>query len=70
MTDGAQLAAFFRELAENRKLHNDYVRDPVTTMRDYGLDEDTIALVMSGDLRRINDLLRDQDVIAGTTIIG
>jgi hypothetical protein len=69
MTDG-DLKKFFKALAENPTLYNDYLRDPVQTMRDFDLDEDTISAVMTGDLRGLNERLKGEDVICGTIVQG
>lgn len=51
-----RLEQFFRELANNHALYNDYLTDPLKTMREYGdgIDEDLIAAVLQGDLRELN----------------
>lgn len=48
------LEQFFRELADNHQLYNNYLTNPLQTMRDYGIDEDLIAAVLQGDLRHLN----------------
>jgi hypothetical protein len=48
------LEQFFRELANNHALYNDYLTNPLQTMRTYGVDEDLIAAVLQGDLRQLN----------------
>jgi hypothetical protein len=71
MTDsGEALAKFFRELAKNRRQYNDYLRDPLTVMREAGLDEDVIGLVLAGDLSTLNELLETASVICGTVVHG
>jgi hypothetical protein len=67
MTDGA-LKKFFEDLAADPRLYNSYLRDPVETMREYGLDEETITAVMTGDLKGLNDRLRGESVICGTIV--
>jgi hypothetical protein len=59
MTNGGDsgvqlLAQFFRELAENHELYNNYLTDPLQTMRAYGIPEDLIGAVLQGDLRHLN----------------
>jgi hypothetical protein len=67
MTDGL-LKKFFEDLATDPALYNSYLRDPVATMREYGLDEDTITAVMTGDLRSLNNKLKDEAIICGTIV--
>jgi hypothetical protein len=69
MTDG-RLKKFFEDLAEDSALYNSYLRDPVATMREYGLDEETITAVMTGDLRGLNSLLKGEAIICGTIVQG
>jgi hypothetical protein len=67
MTNGA-LKQFFEDLAADPRLYNDYLRDPVATMREYGLDEETIQAVMTGDLKGLNARLKGESVICGTIV--
>jgi hypothetical protein len=64
------LAGFFREMAENPALYNDYLTNPLKTMRDRKIPEDLIGAVLQGDLHRLNKLFADADtaVILGTLI--
>jgi hypothetical protein len=73
MTNGMSadaLSEFFRRLADDRKLHNDYLRDPLSVMREARLDEEVIAMVLGGDLKGINNLLRSAapNIICGTIV--
>ena len=69
-----ELRRFFEELARNRKLYNDYLSNPLGTMRDQGISEDLIGLVLQGDLQALNNLFAQQAaggaVICGTIVSG
>jgi hypothetical protein len=68
--DGEALASFFKALADDPGLYNDYFTNPLETMRKRGLSEEVIGAVLQGDLHHLNRLLRDQDTafILGTLI--
>jgi hypothetical protein len=67
------LAEFFGRLAEDSALYNNYVTDPVATMREAGISEDLIAAVLQGNLRKLNKLFAEDAghvVILGTIVRG
>jgi hypothetical protein len=73
MTNGMSadaLSEFFRRLADDRKLYNDYLRDPLSVMREARLDEEVIGMVLGGDLKGINNLLQSAapNIICGTIV--
>ena len=72
--DAAALAEFFARLADDPALYNDYITDPVATMRAAGIPEDLIAAVLQGNLRKLNKLFASEDaaqvVILGTIVRG
>ena len=70
--DADPLAEFFGRLAEDPALYNDYVTDPVATMRAASIPEDLIAAVLQGNLRKLNKLFADTGhaVILGTIVRG
>jgi hypothetical protein len=71
--DADALAEFFGRLAEDPALYNDYVTDPVATMRAAGIPEDLIAAVLQGNLRKLNKLFEEDSgrtVILGTIVRG
>ncbi len=71
--DAGALADFFGRLAEDPALYNDYVTDPVATMRAASIPEDLIAAVLQGNLRKLNKLFAEDSehvVILGTIVRG
>jgi hypothetical protein len=71
------LIEFFTRLAEDQRLYNDYLDDPLKVMRDNDIPEDLITLILQGNLKKINRLLapptEDSDhpaVICGTIVRG
>jgi hypothetical protein len=73
--DTAALAEFFGRLAEDPALYNNYITDPVGTMRAATptITEDLIAAVLQGNLRKLSkSFARDSDsvVILGTIVRG
>jgi hypothetical protein len=72
--DATVLAEFFARLAEDPALYNDYLTDPVATMRGARIPEDLIQAVLTGNLHKLNQLFAMQDaahtVILGTIVRG
>ena len=66
-----QLAEFFSRLAEDRALYNDYLTDPLGTMRAANLSEDLIGAVLQGDLHHLNKKFSEEfaEVIILGTIV-
>ena len=67
--DAATLADFFNRLAEDALLYNDYLTDPVATMRKAGIPEHLINTIMTGNIRKLNQLFK-QDAAGPTFIFG
>lgn len=65
---GEKLERFFRELARDQALYEQYLADPQGVMRSKGIDEDVIQAVMQGNLALINDLVKDSNLICGTLV--
>jgi hypothetical protein len=60
------LAQFLERLSDAQILLYEFARNPEATMRRYGLSDEDIALVESGDLQAIRDRvksLRDGDIL-------
>lgn len=72
--DAAALEGFFARLAEDDVLYNNYLTDPLATMRAAGIPEGLIAAVLQGNLRKLNELFAARDaggpVILGTIVRG
>lgn len=65
---GDKLEKFFRDLAKDPNLYQQYLADPEGVMRSRGLDEDVIQAVLQGNLTFINDLVKDTNLICGTLV--
>lgn len=70
MDDADRLAEFFGRLAEDAELYNDYLTDPLATMRAAGISEDLIAHVLQGNLRHLTALFSDRDAGGQSFIFG
>jgi hypothetical protein len=71
--DAQQLAEFFSRLAEDRALYNDYLTDPLGTMRSANLSEELIGAVLTGDLHHLNKKFTEEFaavIILGTIVCG
>ena len=69
--DAARLAEFFGRLAEDAALYNDYLTDPVATMRAASIPEELISAVMQGNVKKLNKLFAQDSarvVILGTIV--
>jgi len=66
-----ELAEFFASLAENPALYNDYLTDPLKTMRSANLSEELIGAVLQGDLHHLNKKFSEEfaEVIILGTIV-
>jgi hypothetical protein len=64
------LGDFFTSLAEDSELYNNYLDDPLRTMRDANIPEDLINTILTGNIRRLNELFREDDTAASTFIFG
>ena len=69
--DARALAAFFSRLAEDHALYNDYLTDPLKTMRSANLSEELIGAVLQGDLHHLNKKFSEEfaEVIILGTIV-
>jgi hypothetical protein len=67
--DAAALADFFARLADDPALYNDYITDPVATMRAASIPEDIIAAVLQGNLRKLNKLFASREDAGGPVVI-
>ena len=71
--DARALAEFFSRLAEDHALYNDYLTDPLGTMRSANLSEELIGAVLVGDLHHLNKQFSDEFaevIILGTIVRG
>jgi len=71
--DAARLSEFFGRLAEDPALYNDYLTDPVATMRAAAIPEELISAVMQGNVKKLNKLFAQDSghvVILGTIVRG
>lgn len=65
--DARKLADFFTRLAEDPALYNNYLADPLTTMRGAGIPENLISAILTGNIGKLNELFTQLE--AGTIII-
>jgi hypothetical protein len=65
---GEKLEKFFRDLARDQGLYQQYLANPEAVMRSEGLDDDVIQAVLQGNLTFINDLVKDSNLICGTLV--
>lgn len=66
-----QLIDFLQALATNADLKAQFDEDPAACMRDYGLTEDEIALVLKGDVDKLKEYLgEDVAVISKHVVLG
>jgi hypothetical protein len=68
--DADALAQFFERLADDAALYNNYVTDPVATMRGANIHEDLIAAVLQGNLRKLNEAFASREDAAHIVILG
>lgn len=55
----SKLKDFLKELGTNAELLEDYKKDPVKTMQDYGLTEEEIKAISNLDMPKIRSLIGD-----------
>ncbi|KPZ68878.1 MULTISPECIES: hypothetical protein [Shewanella] len=60
----ANLTEFFTELNTDAKLLETYKKDPEGTMKNYGLSENEIKAVLSGDAKAVSALAGDIEMKA------
>jgi hypothetical protein len=63
--NGGELSSFLQKLGEDTTLQQAYTSDPEGTMRQAGLSDDTIQIVLSRDLEKIKAVLEKE--LAGVT---
>jgi len=67
-TKGEKLQKFFKDLARDQGLYQQYLADPRQVMENAGLDEDVIEAVLAGNLTFLNGLLQSSNIICGTLV--
>jgi len=67
MANGGDLASFLHKLSEDPALQQAYTNDPEGALRDAGLSDDTIQIVLSRDLEKIKAVLEHE--LPGITYI-
>ena len=58
--NGGELSSFLTALSEDRQLQDAYAQDPDGTMREAGLSDDSISILLSRDLGRIKAALEKE----------
>jgi hypothetical protein len=66
--NGRKLRDFFTQLADDPALYNNYLADPLTTMRGAGIPENLISAILTGNIGKLKESLA-QDLDAGTIIV-
>jgi len=51
--NGGELSSFLTALSEDRQLQDAYAQDPDGTMREAGLSDDSISILLSRDLGKV-----------------
>jgi hypothetical protein len=64
---GEKLAKFFKDLAKDPNLYQQYLADPRGVMKGR-VDDDVSDAVMKGDLAFLNGLLQSSNIICGTLV--
>ena len=67
--EGNALGQFFMDMAEDHALYNDYLANPLETMRGRGIAEDLISAVLEGDLHHLHAHFRELQKDASTVVI-
>ena len=60
MADDGGLSSFLQRLGDDSGLQQAYAKDPEGTMRQAGLSDETIQIVLSRDLERIKGVLEKE----------
>ena len=60
MNGNGELASFLQKLSEDRELQEAYTRDPEGTLRQAGLSDETIQILLSRDLGQIKGALEKE----------
>jgi hypothetical protein len=58
--NGGELSSFLQKLGEDSELQQAYASDPEGTLRQAGLSDETIQIVLSRDLERIKAVLEKE----------
>jgi hypothetical protein len=58
--NGGELSSFLQKLSEDQELQQAYTSDPEGTLRQAGLSDETIQIVLSRDLERIKGVLEKE----------
>jgi len=58
--NGGELSSFLTALSEDRQLQDAYAQDPDGTMREAGLSDDSISLLLSRDLGKVKAALEEE----------
>jgi hypothetical protein len=58
--NGGDLASFLHSLSEDAALQRAYANDPEGTLREAGLSDETIQIVLSRDLEKIKAVLEKE----------
>jgi hypothetical protein len=67
MADDGGLSSFLQRLGDDSGLQQAYAKDPEGTMRQAGLSDETIQVVLSRDLEKIKAVLEQE--LPGITYI-
>ena len=66
--NGGELSSFLTKLSEDPQLQDAFALDPQGTMREAGLSDDTIQIVLSRDLEEIKAVL-DKELGGGSYML-
>ncbi|TMM26787.1 MAG: hypothetical protein E6F97_00845 [Actinobacteria bacterium] len=58
--NGGELSSFLTALSEDRQLQDAYAQDPDGTMREAGLSDDSISILLSRDLGKVKAALEEE----------
>jgi len=58
--NGGELSSFLTALSEDRQLQDAYAQDPDGTMREAGLSDDSISILLSRDLGKVKAALEKE----------
>ena len=67
--NGGALGQLFMDMAEDHALYNDFLANPLETMRNRGIEEDLISAVLEGDLHHLHMHFRELQEDSSTIII-
>jgi hypothetical protein len=66
--NGGELSSFLTKLSEDPELQQSYMKDPRGTLRDAGVAEETIDVLLSRDLGKIKAVL-ESELPPGTMVM-